>query len=203
MILTELKQRLQSQFPHLSERKSADCLAFESKDANNLAIMRHLKDKEHFDLLVDVTALDEGEEADQRFWIIYHLFSTSHHTYLRLVFPCPNEIDSVESIWPAANWHERETYDMFGIQFKGHPNLTRILMWEGYPYFPLRKDFPLAGEETELPAPDVVERTQARVEVAPQAGGPFVAAEGKGTLKDKEPTARDQSWREHHSKPKA
>jgi hypothetical protein len=58
---------------------------------------------------------------------------------------------SVVSLWPGANWHERECYDMFGIKFEGHPDLRRILMWDGYPYHPLRKEFPLAGIETELP----------------------------------------------------
>ena len=55
-------------------------------------------------------------------------------------------VDTVSDIWPTANWHEREIYDMMGLRFKGHPDLRRILMWEGYPYFPLRKEFPLAGK---------------------------------------------------------
>ena len=64
---------------------------------------------------------------------------------------CPDNqspsIPSVSSVFPAANWHERETFDMFGIKFSDHPNLKRILMWDDYPYFPLRKEFPLAGIE--------------------------------------------------------
>ena len=54
-------------------------------------------------------------------------------------------------VWRTADWHEREIYDMMGVRFRGHPDLRRILMWEGYPYFPLRKDFPLAGKPTDLP----------------------------------------------------
>ncbi len=59
-----------------------------------------------------------------------------------------SELPSVIGVWRTANWHEREIYDMMGIRFRGHPDLRRILMWEGYPYFPLRKDFPLAGKPT-------------------------------------------------------
>jgi len=58
-------------------------------------------------------------------------------------------VDSVTSVWGTANWHEREAFDMFGIRFRNHPNLKRIIMWEGYPYYPLRKDFPLAGMPAE------------------------------------------------------
>ena len=62
-----------------------------------------------------------------------------------------SELPSVLGVWRTVNWHEREIYDMMGIRFAGHPDLRRILMWEGYPYFPLRKDFPLAGKPTDLP----------------------------------------------------
>ena len=107
---------------------------------------------------------------------------------------------SISEIYPAANWHERETYDMFGIDFLGHPDLRRILMWDDYPYFPLRKEFPLAGIDTPLPADDVAEVTQASVEPAPMMGGPFVSS-GDGPMSDSEPRARDESWTEESEKP--
>ena len=70
--------------------------------------------------------------------------------HLRLKTLVPDEDNpvapTVSDIWPTADWHEREVYDMMGIRFDGHPDLRRILMWEGYPYFPLRKDFPLEGK---------------------------------------------------------
>jgi NADH-quinone oxidoreductase subunit C len=126
------------------------------------------------------------------------------HGYVRLAADCADDVNpsmpSATSLWPGANWHERETYDMFGIKFTGHPDLRRILMWDGYPYFPLRKEFPLAGRETALPDLAVAEETGAAVKPAPYMGGPFVAAPG-GTMEAAEPRAKDQSWTERREKP--
>jgi NADH-quinone oxidoreductase subunit C len=92
-------------------------------------------------------------------------------------------IDTVSDIWPTANWHEREVWDMMGLRFNGHPDLRRILMWEGYPYFPLRKEFPLEGKPSDMP--DV-----GFTSVAPMEGGPFVTVPSTATTKDREPRAR-------------
>jgi NADH-quinone oxidoreductase subunit C len=90
---------------------------------------------------------------------------------------------------------------MFGIKFEGHPDLRRILMWDGYPYFPLRKEFPLAGIETELPVADIAEATGTKVIAAPMAGGPFVATNGEINLTEAEPRAKDESWSDHAARP--
>src|SRR5436305_4260365 len=95
-----------------------------------------------FDYLIDITSIDNfGEEP--RFEIVYHLYSMPHGAHLRLKLRIPEDVgavDTVSDIWPTANWHEREIYDMMGIKFNGHADLRRILMWDGYPFFPLRKD---------------------------------------------------------------
>ena len=118
---------------------------------------------------------------------------------------CPDDgapaVPSASGLWAGANWHERETYDMFGIKFGGHPDLRRILMWDGYPHFPLRKDFPLAGIETPLPDAEVVAETGAKAIAAPMVGGPFVAAPGEINLTEAEPRAKDESWNEAREKP--
>jgi NADH-quinone oxidoreductase subunit C len=143
------------------------------------------RDQLSFDYLIDVTSIDNfGEEP--RFEIVYHLYSMPHAVHLRLKLKVPEEtgaVDTVSDIWPTANWHEREIYDMMGIKFNGHPDLRRILMWDGYPFYPLRKDFPLEGLPSEMP--DV-----AFTKVTPLEGGPFVTVPSTATSKDREPRAR-------------
>jgi NADH-quinone oxidoreductase subunit C len=100
-----------------------------------------------FNMLIDLSAVDYlfWEEKALRFEVVYNLFSLSKHQRLFVkaqIAESDPTIDSVTSIWPAANWYEREVWDMFGIQFKGHPNLKRILMYEGFEGHPLRKDYP-------------------------------------------------------------
>jgi len=147
-------------------------------------VAKFCDDELSFDYLIDVTSIDNfGEES--RFEIVYHLYSMRHGVHLRLKLKVPEEtgvVDTVSDIWPTANWHEREAYDMMGIKFKGHPDLRRILMWDGYPYFPLRKDFPLEGLPSEMP--DV-----AFTKVTPMEGGPFVTLPSTAGSKDREPRA--------------
>jgi NADH-quinone oxidoreductase subunit C len=204
MIDDDFKKALLEKNGFLSTRDSIDCLTLDCP-ADQLAEMSlSLRDEEGFELLVDLTAIDHGEDAEVRFSVVLHFFSLIHKGYLRLHASClDNEnpsISSISAIYPAANWHERETYDMFGIVFSGHPDLKRILMWDEYPYFPLRKDFPLAGIDTPLPAADVVEVTKASVEPAPMMGGPFVSS-SDGVMSDSEPRALDESWTEETEKP--
>jgi len=154
--------------------------------ASNLReIAKFCREDLSFDYLIDITSIDNfGKEP--RFEIVYHLYSMPHALHLRLKGNVSEEVgavDTVSDIWPTANWHEREIYDMMGIKFNGHPDLRRILMWEGYPYFPLRKDFPLQGLSSEMP--DV-----AFTKVTPLEGGPFVTVPSTATSKDREPRAR-------------
>ncbi|HEY0050400.1 MAG TPA: NADH-quinone oxidoreductase subunit C [Pyrinomonadaceae bacterium] len=109
-----------------------------------------LKTTHDFDLLSDICGADRGAEEDPRFEVNYHLFSTVHHNRLRLKVllseDAPN-VPTVTSVWRTANWHERETFDMFGVIFDGHPNLERILLPSDFDGHALRKDYPLRGYE--------------------------------------------------------
>ena len=101
-----------------------------------------------YNLLVDVTAVDFlPHKRTPRFDIIYVLVSidNEHRMILKTEVDEGEKVPSVYHIWKSANFPERETYDMFGIEFEGHPDLRRLLMWPGYEYHPLRKDFPTKG----------------------------------------------------------
>ena len=103
-----------------------------------------------FDFLADLCGFDRGPEEEPRFEVNYHLFSTTRHHRLRLKVVLNEEdprVPTVTGVWRTANWHERETYDLFGVIFDGHPDLRRILLPEDWQGHALRKDFPLRGYE--------------------------------------------------------
>jgi NADH-quinone oxidoreductase subunit C len=138
-----------------------------------------------FDYLVDISSVDNYGD-DPRFTIVYELYGYGHRCHLRLktnVGEEKSELPTVTNVWRTADWHEREIYDMMGVRFRGHPDLRRILMWEGYPYFPLRKDFPLAGKTSEMP-------DLAFTRPSPQLGGPFVTLPGGKESMAREPRVR-------------
>ncbi|WP_414663568.1 NADH-quinone oxidoreductase subunit C [Horticoccus sp. 23ND18S-11] len=198
---------LKEKFPQVTERPSADHPAVNVPLGDLVAVLQFLRDECAFDLLMDQTAIDWAEGASPRFTVVYHLLSTTRPgTYIRVAAACAGTetaptAPTVSHLWPGANWHERECFDMFGITFEGHPDLRRILMWDGYPYHPLRKEFPLAGIETDLPVADIAEETGTRVIAAPMAGGPFVASTGEVNLTEAEPRAKDESWSDRGARP--
>ena len=103
-----------------------------------------------FDFLSDLCGVDRGAEEEPRFEVNYHLFSTTKYHRLRLKVLLNEEdphVPTVTGVWRTANWHERETYDLFGVIFDGHPDLRRILLPEDWQGHALRKDFPLRGYE--------------------------------------------------------
>lgn len=108
--------------------------------------------EQSFNYLVDITAVDY-RDPEWPLEVVYQLRSLDRKTDLRVKLPLdkkkPLEVDSVYDLWKGANWLEREVYDLFGVRFRGHPDLRRILMWETYAEgHPLRKDFPLRGHFT-------------------------------------------------------
>ena len=109
-----------------------------------------LKENHGFYLLADLCGADRGPEEDPRFVVNYHLFSTRHYNRLRLkvrVSEDDAKIHTVSHIWRTADWHERETYDLFGVVFENHPDLRRILLPSDFDGHALRKDYPLRGYE--------------------------------------------------------
>ena len=112
-------------------------------------VARHLKDAEDFKYCIDVTAVDWKTRAP-RFDVVYHFYSFSKNDRIRVKCAAADgeEVPSIAEIFLAANWCERETFDMFGIRFAGHPDMRRILTWDGFNGYPLRKDFPLEGVDT-------------------------------------------------------
>ena len=113
-------------------------------------VCRFLRDEHGFDLLADLCGCDRGPEEDPRFEVNYHLFSTTHYSRLRLKVLLSEDaanVTTVTQIWKTADWHERETYDLVGITFDGHPDLRRILLPSDFDGHALRKDYPLRGYE--------------------------------------------------------
>jgi len=112
-------------------------------------VARHLKEAEDFRYCVDVTAVD-WREREPRFDVVYHFYSFSKNARIRVKCGAADgeEVPSISTVFLAANWPERETWDMYGIPFAGHPDLRRILTWEGFHGHPLRKDFPVEGIDT-------------------------------------------------------
>jgi NADH-quinone oxidoreductase subunit C len=113
-------------------------------------LMTFLRDEPslRFNYLSDIGGLDLGEFATPRFAVAYQLYSLHHNHRLRVKVFLPEDDARVPTVWPvwkAANWLEREIYDMFGVTFDGHPDLRRILMPADYDGYPLRKDFPIKG----------------------------------------------------------
>ncbi len=111
-----------------------------------------LRDECHFDFLSDLTAVDWLDRLP-RFDVVYHILSTRDWSRLRLKAQAEDgeSVPTVTSVWPGANWPEREVWDLFGIEFAGHPDMRRIMMPDGWIGFPLRKDYPQS--QITLPRP--------------------------------------------------
>lgn len=141
--------KLQEKFPAsvLDVKEFRGEVTVTVKKEDIVAICRFLKESFQYNMLTDLTGVDYLGK-DPRFMVVYTLYSIPHKDRLRVKAPVSEvdcSIDTVSVVWSTANWLERETYDLMGIRFTGHPDLRRILMtddWEGHP---LRKDYPLQG----------------------------------------------------------
>src|SRR5277367_6141444 len=188
MTSLEAAQKLKVKFGDLISEPSEfrGEISIKIGDAEQIVeVCAYAKNDLDFNYLVDISSLDNYGD-DPRWTVVYHLRSLQNGNEIRLKTDVSEEkskLPSVIGVWKTANWHEREIYDMMGIHFRGHPDLRRILMLEGYPYFPLRKDFPLAGKESEMPG-------VAFSKPAPQEGGPFVTIPSTSSSTAREPRVR-------------
>ena len=152
----EIAERIREVFPEevlaVSEFRGQVSVTLRKTRIRDVSRYLHDDPDLYFDYLIDVCGVDYLGKKEKRFEVVYHLYSIKHRRMIRLKAEVGEEdlaIDSVTSVWIGANWHERETFDLYGIKFSGHPDLRRILMpedWEGHP---LRKDYPLKGPATE------------------------------------------------------
>jgi NADH-quinone oxidoreductase subunit C len=162
--------RLRERFPEavLATHAYRGDATAEVTPASLLEVCRFLRDDPAlaFDFLVDVTAVDYIGSVP-RFEVVYHLYSLPRNHRVRLKARVPEEspcIASVTSIWRGANWLERETFDMYGIHFEGHPDLRRIYLYEEFQGHPLRKDYPKEKRQPLVTARDVAAPQAARSE---------------------------------------
>jgi NADH-quinone oxidoreductase subunit C len=151
-IAEKIKERFADEVIDLKEFRGQVSVTL--KKDRVLEICRYLHDEPSLalDYLVDLCGVDYLGKKEVRFEVVYHLYSMQHRHMIRLKAEVPEddaEIDSVMPVWQGVNWHEREAYDMYGIVFKGHPDLRRVLMPEDWDGHPLRKDYPVKGPEKE------------------------------------------------------
>lgn len=157
MILEKLQGRFAPEILGTHQEKG-DTTAIVRKDklADLLAFLKTDPDLS-FEMLMDICGVDYLKTSEKpRFEVVYHLYSLSKNHRLRLRVKVPEEdmtLPSAYGLWKSADWHEREAFDMFGFQFIGHPNLKRLLMFDGFEGHPLRKDYPMAKRQ-KIPVPE-------------------------------------------------
>jgi NADH-quinone oxidoreductase subunit C len=150
-MLEEIIKKLNNFILEYKENIDMPVIVVDSKHI--LDVIKALYEEFNFKMLVDLTAVDWLNKRDKRFEVVYHLRNLDENKRIRVKIQVNEneEVDSITSIYKGANWFEREVYDMFGIKFKNHPNLERILLWDEFPGHPLRKDFFI---RTDVPLPE-------------------------------------------------
>jgi NADH-quinone oxidoreductase subunit C len=148
--MTAALDRLQAAFPTAEKGVSADRIPFVRLPKDTLrACLEVLRDELGYGRFIDLTAVDDPDQ-DERFELQYLLYSMAEQRWLRLKVRTEDSTPSITAIFRGADWYEREVYDLFGVVFEGHPELTRIMMpdeWDGHP---LRKDSPVGGEPVDF-----------------------------------------------------
>ena len=182
----EALDKIRNRFPALGFHEFRGDTTLTVSTDQLLAVMRYVKEACGFDMLLCVSAVDHMPESP-RFEVHYTVTQSETGAILLVRCEAKNDnepiVPSLVGLWRSANWLEREQYDLMGIRFEGHPDLRRIMMWEEYPYHPLRKDFPVAGVPLEKGNGIFTEK-------APTSGAPFTTAPGGRTAAEREPRSR-------------
>lgn len=155
LIVSKLKEKFPDSIEGTSEFRGD--LTVQVKKNDIVKVGEFLKNDPElsFDLIIDLLGVDMYR-PEGRFEVIYNIYPIKNSKYVRLKVLVDEDdcvVPTVTGVWPGANWHERETYDMMGVKFFGHPDLRRMYMPEEYAYYPLRKDFPLMGIPDSIPLP--------------------------------------------------
>lgn len=160
MLKETILKKLQDNFPGsefvVTEHMGELSLTFDKNLIVNVCSLLKNDKELAFNFCEDITAVD-WSRTKNRFTVVYHIFSMMHNFRLALRTDIDGPdftAESVSGVWKTVNWHEREVYDMFGINFNNHPDLRRMYMPEDFEYHPLRKDFPLMGIPGSLPLPE-------------------------------------------------
>lgn len=170
---TSAADRLCARYPQITRSEFRGDITLTIPADTLVDAMRYAKEACDFDMLLCVSAVDNfGQEP--RFEVNYTITQAETGANLLVRTPVSEDnchVPSIVPVWRSANWLEREQYDMLGIEFDGHPDLRRILMWDEYPFFPMRKDFPLEGKPMD-------EIGFTFTEAAPTKGAPFCKRPG-------------------------
>lgn len=148
-VLQKIRNRFSDSVIELHSRLGEDTAVISRKALLDVAKFLKEEPELRFNYLMDVTAVDYWKRKP-RFEVVYHFLSLATRLRLRLKVPVGEqdlEVESLTGLWPSADWYEREVYDMYGIKFRNHPNLKRILMYPEFQGHPLRKDYPIARRQ--------------------------------------------------------
>ncbi len=143
--LQKIQDNFENDVIEIHSRFQQDTAVIESSSLLQVATFLKEDPELQYNTLMDLTAVDYWKRKP-RFEVVYHFLSVANNLRLRLKVPVAEpepKVDTLTSLWPGANWYEREVYDMFGIQFTGHPDLRRILLYPEFEGHPLRKDYPI------------------------------------------------------------
>ena len=152
LAVKKLKEKFPASVSEVKTFREEMTITVSKKDLFEICKFLYSDPDLQYHFLTDLCGVDFFPEAP-RFEVVYHLYSLKNNQRLRLKTKVGDaeSVSSVESIWKAANWYEREVFDLFGIPFENHPDLRRIMMWDGYEGYPLRKDFPVEGPDFDKP----------------------------------------------------